>query len=383
MWLPTVARLAGRSLLLAAGQFGSGLLAADEQSSPPAESQAATEGVLVMRTGTIVTGKILRSGNLYEVQGASGKWAVPEDLVKLRCASISEAYTKLRESAQKQDNANAHITLARWCLTNNLEKEAVQELKDALNLEPDREDAKRLLRNAEESLQPTKFPAASPASDADSPTRLVRQAASKSDDAVSLGGLSREQALQFSRRIQPLLVNNCTAAGCHGRDAQSSFRLYKITPGKDANRHAAERNLAEVLECIDLKKPRSSSLLTVPRGKHGRRGRPVFAGQRGDEQFAELEKWVVAVAHEDSVRGQHHEANGRKEESIKRASGSDESQDPAPSATGARNGLPASKPFPAGGPVPSLPKQAPLPAGRGDPFDPAAFNRGTDRRSGR
>ena len=40
--------------------------------------------------------------------------------------------------------------------------------------------------------------------------------------------LSREQALQFARRIQPLLVNNCTAAGCHGRDSETGFRLSKV-----------------------------------------------------------------------------------------------------------------------------------------------------------
>ncbi len=383
MWLPTIVRLAGCGLLLAIGLLWHPRLAVADESNPPGESQAATEGVLVMRTGTIVSGKILRSGNLYEVQGASGKWAVPEDLVKMRCASIPEAYLKLRESAQKQDSANAHITLARWCLTNHLDKEAVQELQDALMLEPDREDAKRLLRNAEETLQTGKDPVASPNKDKDSPTRITRLAAATNDDAISLGGLSREQALQFSRRIQPLLVNNCTAAGCHGRDAQTSFRLYKITPGKDANRHAAERNLAEVLEFIDFKKPRSSSLLTVPRGKHGRRGRPVFAGQRGDEQLAELEKWVVAVAREETVREKRNESDGHGKDQVQQASASDEKRDLPPSGTGARNALPASRPSPTGGSNSSLPKQAPLPPGRGDPFDPAAFNRGTDRCSGR
>ena len=267
----------------------------------PDEPSAGTEGVLVMRTGTIVTGKIQRSGKIYAVQGPNGSWSVPEDLVKLRCSSITEAYEKLRESAKKVGDANAQITLARWCLANHLEKEAVQELKDALILEPDREDAKRLLRNAEESLKPAK-PSASPISKDDSPPRTVRLAAASNEDAVTLGGLSRDQALQFSRRIQPLLLNNCTAAGCHGRDAKTSFRLYKTTPGRDSNRYVAERNLAEILECIDTKRPKSSPLLTVPRGKHNRRGKPVFSGPRGDEQFAELERWVVAVGRGDAVR---------------------------------------------------------------------------------
>jgi hypothetical protein len=370
--LPMILRLAGWAVLLSAGWLlSTDRSAADESATP--EPSAASEEVLVLRTGTIVSGKIVRSGKLYEVQGANGsKWAVPDDLVKIRCASLSEAYQKLRESAQKQHDANAHIALARWCLTNHLEKEAVQESHDALKLEPDREDAKRLLRNAEESLKPEAKPTARVE---DKPlSRIVQVAASTTDDAVSLGGLSREQALQFSRRIQPLLLNNCTAAGCHGRDAQTSFRLYKMTPGKDANRHAAERNLAEVFECINVNRPRSSPLLTAPRGKHGRRGKPIFAGPRGEEQFAELEKWVVSVAR--SRRGEQEE-NG----AITGSRSSGTRQDAG--ATGVRNVTPASIPMSSGGLNGSLPAQPPLPAGRGDPFEPSAFNKETERRSGR
>ncbi len=355
-------------------------VAADETGSA-AGTRAAAEGILVLRSGVVVSGKIVRSGEQYEVQSPAGTMAVPESLVKLHAPNLGEAYARLRTSAEAQSGANGRITLAQWCLTNHLEKEACQELRDALALEPDRDDAKRLLRTAEEAFEARGKPAkTAPAAD---PVRASRQTESATEDPGSLGGLSREQALQFARRIQPLLVNNCTAAGCHGRDSETGFRLSKVTPGKDASRHAAERNLAEILEQIDVKKPRSSPLLTAPRRNHGRRGRPVFAGPRGEEQLAELARWVTAVAAEETQREKRGQPGGTAKNSVEQVASRND------------GGLPRSKlaaatrdpfaPAPGSGSGASAKRSEPSPITRDqvDPFDPANFNRTADRRMGR
>jgi hypothetical protein len=374
LWL-----LVGASLLPAVSTLAPQRTLHAEEAASPADSRAASEGILVMRTGAIIQGKILQSGGVYDVHTANGKMAVPETLVKIRAANLTEAYEQLHDGAVSQQSANAHVLLAHWCLANQLHREARAESQAALKLEPDREDAKRLMRNADEALQADEAPTASIVVHED-PARAARQAAAAAEDAVSLGGMSRDQALQFARRIQPMLVNNCTAAGCHGRESQTGFRLSKVTPGKGANRHAAERNLAEVLEWIDVKKPRSSRLLTAPRGNHGRRGRPIFAGSRGDEQLAELEKWIVAVAAEETVRDRHDPDEARPKKSVRpmSAAGEDGTVPRGRQPAGARHATVAEKPSwsAANG---SRPGQQPLPAGRGDPFDAAVFNRGADR----
>jgi hypothetical protein len=378
-WLCIATLLAGWGIAGAAGSLAKTASARGDETDPPTTARVAAEGVLVMRNGVVVSGRILKTGSDYEVHGPQGSRAFyPGTHVKLHAASLAEAHKKLRENALTQNSANAHVLLAQWCLTNHLDGEARQELLDALKLEPDRDDARRMLRNAEESLQKDRRIESSPVEVHDEPARTAGQTSASTEDAVSLGGLSREQALQFARRIQPLLMNNCTASGCHGRDSQNGFRLYKISPGKYANRHAAERNLAEVLECIDLKKPRSSPLLTAPRGKHGRRGRPVFAGPRGEEQLAELQKWVTAVAREESARDVDGATDRRKNSALPVSRSRTE---PVPGgAPAAGDSLPAAEPFSPGA---KLPSQRPLPAGSGDPFDPAAFNRSADRRPGR
>lgn len=349
----------------------------------PAEPEAAIDGILVMRTGTVLAGKILRSGDLYEVQSPHGTMSVPTSLVKLRCANLREAYGKLRETALSHRSANAHVTLAQWCLTNQLLKESRQELNDALVLEPDREDARRLLRNVEETLTSgKKIP--SPARDPD-PVRTARQLGTAVDDTESLGGLTHEQALQFTRRIQPLLVKTCATAGCHSLESETGFKLHHVTPGKNANRHATEMNLAEILEQVDIERPRNSPLLVIPRGKHGRHGRPVFNGPRGDDQFTELRSWVVAVANDEADRSGKSEIPPQRSRGIRQAS-LEEPRSAAksrsrPDGAGAK-GLPVTTKFP---PIQPASKELhrDLPTRTEDPFDPAVFNRGSNIRSGR
>jgi hypothetical protein len=333
---------------------------APAEESPVLESSAPVEGILVMKSGAVVGGKIVRSGDFYRVIGPYGQGHFPAELVKLQADDLEDAYQKLRDIAKSHHSANARITLARWCLTHHLDNQARQELREALVLEPDNQDAKRLLRDAEDSikLKQKDGTAGQPAL----PARGTRPASAADDESVTLGGLSREQALQFTRRIQPLLVNTCASAGCHSRDSQNGFRLQNVSPGANSNRNATERNLAQILEHIDIKKPKASTLLTAPGRNHGRNGRPVFVGPRGDEKHAELEKWIMAVARDDMQR------SGRD---ARRKSSAEHAATPGKQS-------PSADPF-AQSTSDAADSQRPLPPPSEDPFDTTAFNRGSGR----
>ena len=380
-WRHPLALLAGCGLL-AALWFFAPIRTAAADDAPAEATPVPVEGILVMRTGAVVSGKIVRLNELYQVIGPYGDMQVPVELVKLRCADLQEAYTKLHETAKSHHSANAQITLARWCLTHHLDSQARQELQEALLLEPDRDDAKRLLRDADDSLKSTRKKD-SPG-DVAAPIQTPRSKSAVVDESVTLGGLSREQALQFTRRIQPLLVNTCSSAGCHSRDSQNGFRLQNVSPGKNANRNATERNLAQVLEHIDIKKPQASSLLTTPGRHHGRNGRSVFAGQRGDEQFAELEKWVMAVAGDEMQRAGHNAGRKSGAATVSERGSRTAAGARSAAATGKQTGrqLSNADPF-AQQPAEAAKGQTPVPPVTGDPFDPSGFNRANDRRAGR
>jgi hypothetical protein len=341
-----------------------------EESDPFDDSSAPSEGVLIMRdpTGTVVHGKISLEDEIYTVRGRYGNMQIPSSHVRMQCTSLLDAYARLHELTVKHQNANSHVTLARWCVTNQLDAEAIQELNAALELEPGRDDAQRMLRTLTETQKSDRK--SSPRREPIDSVLAARQDVAAAGEVAALGGLSASQALRFTRRIQPLLVKTCATAGCHTRGSDIGFQLTHVVPGKNANRHASEQNLAAVLEQIDLKNPAGSRLLSVPRRKHGRQGRPVFAGQRGEEQLAELERWVLGVARDESRRSKAASADGKKS-SMRQALAT--GSDSAAFRAGDRD------PF-AGKPAPATPlhgerRQRSMSDSTRDPFDPAAFNR--------
>lgn len=353
-------------------------LRADDPGSSLEPEVTGRPGILVMRNGKVVDGRILKSGDDYTVRNPQGGiMFVPGALVSLHCESLRDAYRKLRDNAQKQNAPAGHCALARWCITNKLMTEARTELNDALQLEPLHEEARNLLVRLNELLDPQRpdeeKKSAAPTTSAPKATRFT------TDDVESLGSLSREQALHFTRRIQPILVNNCAVAGCHGPESETGFHLQRVVPGGDTSRIASERNLAEVLEQIDVKSPRSSPLLTVPRGSHGRRGRPAFAGPRGSEQYEEIRKWVQIVARAEVAREKREGPAPQKEDRIEQVSGVNERQERT---NQSRRTSKAATPVESRGNGPLRAPIDPFQVMR-DPFDPELFNKYSAPKSSR
>src|SRR5262249_20312220 len=126
-------------------------------------------------------------------------------------------------------------------------------------------------------------------------------------EVESLGGLSNESATAFTQRIQPLLMNKCGNASCHGKsepnDKRDGFRLNPVRLGTSSHRLYTERNLAEVLRYIDLEEPALSPLVTIPQGAHaGTAG--VFHGTSGNTQLKTLRAWTKTVAEEKQKQEQ-------------------------------------------------------------------------------
>lgn len=339
-------------------------------------------GILLLRNGGIVEGRILKAGDNYTVQRPNGDMFVPGVMVRLQCATINDAYTKLHETAAKDDSGETRVALARWCITNKLLKEARRELTDAMECEPSRGEAREILQKLDLTLDP-------PANAGKSAVDLTKSAPVTPrytpDEIESLGGLSRDQGQHFMRRIQPMLVNNCAVGGCHGATSETGFKLQRVTPGGDTSRLAAERNLAEILEQIDYKTPRQSPILTIPDASHGRRGKPAFAGPRGADQLAELRKWVIEVAKSEAGRNRRDSIAQREksdEGSVHRAS--EESDRKTDSGRGRVQQVQAQersgKSEREGGRDPFGIRKAASGEPQRDPFDATEFNQAASRR---
>ena len=248
------------------------------------------ERVIVMTSGRILTGQMTRNAGGWLVEQSSGRVQVPEDQVKLVADNLRDAYRKQRDAIVEPTPAT-HIMLAQWCISYHLHDEARDELKKCLKRDPDHEEARKLLRRLDDTF--TVKPVATPAglSPWKTPDGFVMPM------VESLGGLSKETATSFTARVQPLLMNKCGNASCHGPASGSEFKLHSIRAGSNGHRLYTERNLAEILRYVDIKDPALSPLIAIPQGSHGGTA-AIFHGPQSAEQLKTLRNFIKQVAKE-------------------------------------------------------------------------------------
>jgi hypothetical protein len=191
------------------------------------------------------------------------------------------------------------LTLADWCIRNRLLPQAETELAKARRLDNThprlRLYEQRLAiaslprppqgaQNSVNSHRPDVTPA--------SHTQEVKpaQAAPVFAPAVSEAAIER-----FTRRVQPILVNNCTTSGCHRPGGAQSFQLDRALLHGLSNRRTTMSNLQAALAQVDRQEPLKSPLLAVPRLPHGGLGQPVF-GPNQRTSVEQIFEWVTLVS---------------------------------------------------------------------------------------
>lgn len=249
-----------------------------------------SERILVLKNGGVMRGRIRTVATGYLVAAPNGYVVMPFEKVHFDADSVEDAWLTMRLKRENPTVAS-HLTYARWCLSHKLMKGAIRELREALDLDPSNETSRLMLRRvdaemkrqaAEESGQSRAF--------------VSVEAPRQPDDARSLAGMSPETAQQFVSQIQPLLLNRCGNARCHGSASMKrDFKLEHIR-GSGNQRRRIERNLGAVARRIDLARPSQSELLKAGFGVHG--GQTVFVGRAGAGQLKTIRDWVSTAAAE-------------------------------------------------------------------------------------
>ncbi|REJ91486.1 MAG: hypothetical protein DWQ34_01640 [Planctomycetota bacterium] len=286
--------LAGASLTAAFCLMPASLGAVAEENAPyPVQNGAATENgetrYLVLFDGRVMQGRITERPGGYMLDSQRGRMVIPHDFIRLTAVSLEEAYQKQRDNMTKP-GAGDHIALARWCNANRLYIEAEEQLTAALKLEPQRSEARQLLKRVVQAA-------------AEAEERSWKNSGFDTIEARpgrSAPGISNEATEEFARRVQPLLVNKCGNATCHGRASSNTFRLENVKAGSRHQRLESDRNLRNILAQLNLDSPYSSPLLRKPQDNESLVHRGIFFGPRGEDQRKILNDWVELVASQQS-----------------------------------------------------------------------------------
>ena len=259
-----------------------GIAAASNAGEPQSE---AGQQLLLLRNGQALEGQISRSGDLYHVMLPDGEIRVKAADVELICEDLEEAYQQKRATLAA-GNLQDHLTLAQWCERHKLYDHAAAELADAAAIAPGNPVVGFFQRRLQVTTEPeperiNSQPVADSVQANDELDRLIRSLPPKAVE-------------NFTQTVQPLLMNNCTTANCHGPQSTTGLRLQRVPVGQPAGRRMTQRNISAVLRYVDHDNPLSSRILTVPIAPHGPAKTPVFTDHQV-VQYKRLVDWVLQL----------------------------------------------------------------------------------------
>ncbi len=344
--------------------------------------------VLLLKNGHAMEGEIERLGAQMRVRSGTGEvWVAAEKSARL-CADWDDAFLFV-QTLIKPNDAGDRVKLARWCQLYRLTDKALEQARKALALQPDHGDAKQLVMMLERAKNlPPEPKRTAPAS---SPRKTF--------EPTPTVDVTSDTLIKFTTYVQPILMNTC--ASCHANGYVGKFTLERVAEA--GSKAATQRNLAAVLEQIDLDHPRISPLLVRAITRHGGEQAAPIPGRDAKalqtihhwieqtiatnpqlKDYRAVNKKAMTVAKPEmqpelTIRNPPLKPQSRELKPVS-APPIQEGPDPAPPLTeqptleiASQAKEPAAAPRPL--PATVTQTQAQLPDAVADPFDPETFNR--------
>ena len=237
-----------------------------------------TPGILALRNGQVISGKVLRDGDRYVVTlGESAFVRIPVTSVEFYGDNLRQVY-RLKKASLVADDIGGQLRLVQWCLGQGLLVEAERLLEQTVpqrNL-PQWSDLQRRLTLAK---RPTSTHQAKPSAAAPPP-----------DPEQIVEHISSHTLQEFTSFVQPLLLNRCGTTTCHGAHSKNVLKLIKPSRGRAIPTRYTQRNLYNTWQTLDTQKPDQSPLLNITTAPHG--GTTALFTQREWNQYQRLVNWV-------------------------------------------------------------------------------------------
>lgn len=241
------------------------------------------QGLLVLRSGDVLRGKVTRSGDRYLVATPDGgEIRLPVSVVDFPADDVHEAYRRLAERVDA-GSAAQQLDLAEWCIRQQLYSEAADRLLAATVLDPQHPGIRRVETRIWLAMHPAQSAGEPAQADRPSENASVQRAI----DSLPSGAIE-----SFTSTVQPLILNRC--AGCHRPGSKAPFHLLRPAHGSSLPRTFTEQNLSAILTLVDRDQPRESPLLTVPSRPHG--GIDAMFGALDMEQLDGLVDWIESLS---------------------------------------------------------------------------------------
>ena len=365
------------------------------------------QAVLLKKTDRVLVGSVRLNGNFYEIEIADhSRVSIPRDQVEFVGANAEEIYQYKCRSINRWKTGD-HFQLTRWCIQNRLLVHAIDHYKEVERQSSNHPSVKQLGAELQQKILSDEtfraFAGLPPL-----PATTVNTSNPKTADSVALASATAQIAehpqvgVYFNDRIQPILMNRCSQAACHGVSANNSLRL--LEPRGSAYARVSSENLKHVLATVAPDESGTPKLLSLATKAHGSQRIPAIALSE-TALIEELKKWIrfsknpviLAVATRSPLATipNSTSASATNPSALPNASNKLNPLSPGSNQLRSVPGSSSQVEFPAGTTRPAaseidvldaqltkiLSKEKSIPASPRDPFDPAEFNRQAEKQS--
>ncbi|TWU62817.1 hypothetical protein V7x_45530 [Crateriforma conspicua] len=294
--------------------FGVAGSAADLESADSA-SDAGSRPCVLLSNDNVIFGVAKQVGSKVEIrQDAGAALTVPYQNVKCWADSIEQIY-QYRVAHRRGDRVETRLADARWCLRYGLWHHALMALAEIDRFDP----GNRQVAVLQQQIQRLRATRASETQDispavaaSDLQTRVnesdgdaeIRPVAYHTDDPIEAPGRSsasrrhNEKQIQFTRRIQPLLINRC--GGCHSHTGDSAWKMVVPGGGRRPSTDGTRRNLDGLLARLD--RTGGASFIELATTAHGGAGHPPI--KPSEKTLVDgLREWIRNRPASDTVSG--------------------------------------------------------------------------------
>ena len=243
------------------------------------------ESVILLDNGHVLEGQLIDEGEQVLIRlGPGSQMRLPRGRVR-GVGPDRRALFHLQDRQLHANDVPGRVELARWCLRNDLTDDAGRLLLDLKRIAPRDSQVAYLERQIRQlhtqTVAPieTKEPAALP-----EPT--------KDNTQPTTAKVKPEQLAVFASHVQPVLLNHCSASGCHGVAAKSEFKLLRPFTGHGLTQRMTTTNLQSAMQFVDRNRPLDSPLHLAATAPHGNHSAPILSGPRDQASLQVLKEWL-------------------------------------------------------------------------------------------
>jgi hypothetical protein len=252
-----------------------------------ASGPKASAEVVLLKNGGLFEGHLQREPNRIAVLLRDGA-RIELDLSRVDYvgADATSAF-EFQRNRLSPDDVQGQVRLFHWAVRNRLPNRAatiLAQLRSAYPHRSDLESLEKLLHGRESSglarIESRPVPA---------PDRVVP--------------VAPETLQRFADRIQPLLINRCANAGCHGFWGESDFLLRTAGTRAREPRQLTLANMRASLAFVNQDDPPSSPLLVQSLQPHGTTEHVPLGKIDQQAAYQALLDWVVMAARDQGGGG--------------------------------------------------------------------------------